>query len=304
MRAFFDIDRSTTDAVTTNSHKEEGPAMANATPPDTKKEMETVTSADGTEIAFERTGRGPPLVLVHGSGVSDHRRWEIAGVRPALAEQVTVYAIDRRGRGMSEDADTYSLEREVEDVLAVVRAIGEPVVLLGHSYGANIALEASLMTDAISGLILYEPAIAVGDHEMSDPDVVARMSSLLEDGHREDALVVFFREIAGFTSDDLDVFRADPSWDDRIAGVHTLPREEHAIGAHELRPDRCSDMTAPTLLLSGGESPERYRDATQAVDDALPNSRLVIFEGQQHVAMNNEPERFVYEVCSFVEDIA
>ena len=276
--------------------------MAKATPPDSEKEMKLVTSADGTEIAVERTGSGPPLVLVHGSGVSDHRRWEIGGVRPALAEHLTVYALDRRGRGQSGDAETYSLDSEVEDVVAVVESIDEPVILLGHSFGANLALEASLITDALSGLILYEPGIAVGDHEMSDPEVVSRMNELLADGEKEAALVLFCREIAGLTPEELDAFRSDPSWGDRVAGAHTLPREEEAFGEHALRPDRFATMTTPTLLLSGGESPQRFRDATKAVDEALPNSRIVTFEGQQHVAMNNEPERFVDEVLSFVRE--
>ena len=277
--------------------------MANVTPPDTGSELETVTSADGTEIAYERTGNGPPLVLVHGSGVSDHRRWEIGGVRPALAEHVTVYALDRRGRGESDDAEVYSLDREVQDVVAVVESIDEPVTLLGHSFGANLALEASLGTTTICGLILYEPGIPVGEHEMGDPAAVSRMNELLADGDNEAALLVFCREIAGLTPEELDAFRSDPSWDDRVSGAHTLPREEQAIGEHELRPDRFSAMTTPTLLLSGGESPQRYKDATKAVDDALPNSRIVRFDGQQHVAMNNEPERFVEEVLSFIREL-
>ena len=264
--------------------------------------METVTSADGTEIAYERTGSGPPLVLVHGSGVSDHRRWEIAGVRSMLAEHVTVYAIDRRGRGQSGDTEAYSMEREVQDVVAVVDSIGEPVTLLGHSYGGNIALEASLATDALAGMILYEPAIPVGDHEMHDPAVVSRMNDLLGAGENEAALLVFYREVVGLTDEELEGFRSDPTWADRIAGAHTLPREQEAFGAHELRPERFATMTTPTLLLYGGESPARYRDATKAVHEALPKSRIAVFEGHQHVAMNDEPARFVDEVLSFVRE--
>ena len=274
--------------------------MANATPPKAEKEMDRVTSADGTEIAFERTGSGPPLVLVHGSGVSDHRRWEIGGVRPALAEHVTVYAIDRRGRGESGDAETYSLDREVEDVVAVVESIDEPVTLLGHSFGANIALDASLRLDSLAGLILYEPGIPVGDHEMSDPEAISRMNGLLSEGKNEEALTVFLREIGGLTPEEIDTYRSDPGWDDRVAGAHTLPREEQACSDHVLRPDRLTTMQTPTLLVSGSESPQKFKAATEAIDDALPNSRIVTFEGEKHVAMNNDPERFVDEVLSFI----
>ena len=265
--------------------------------------METVTSADGTAIAYTQTGSGPPLVLVHGSGVSDHRRWEIGDVLNRLAEHATVYALDRRGRGQSGDGDEYSMDREVEDVVAVVEAIGEPVTLLGHSFGANLALEASFVLDSLSGLILYEPGIPVGDHDIGDPEAIAHMNELLDTGQHEAALEVFLRDIGGLTPDEIDVFRDDPSWDDRVAGAHTLPREELACSNHELRPERLSGMTTPTLLLFGGESPRKFTDVVKAIDDALPDSRVVTFEGQQHVAMNTKPELFVDVVLSFVRDV-
>ena len=277
--------------------------MPDGTPPDEEGGIETVTSSDGTEIAYKRTGNGPPLVLVHGGGVSDHRRWKIGDVLHHLAEHATVYALDRRGRGESGDGDEYSMDREVGDVVAVVESIGEPVTLLGHSYGANLSLEASLVIDSLSGLVLYEPGIPVGEHEIGDPEAIARMNELLADGRNEDALEVMLRDIAGLTLDEIDGFRADPGWDDRVAGAHTLPREELACSEHELRPDRLTEMTTSTLLLSGGESPLKYKDAVNAIDEALPNSRVVTFEGEQHVAMNTSPELFVDEVLSFLREL-
>ena len=113
--------------------------MADASPPDRDTAIETVTSADGTSIAYERGGRGPPLVLVHGT-TADHTRWD--PLRPDFEEHFTVYAIDRRGRGGSGDAAHYELEREFEDVATVVESIDEPVNLLGHSHGALCSLEA------------------------------------------------------------------------------------------------------------------------------------------------------------------
>lgn len=110
--------------------------MAKALPPDKDEELETVTSADGTEIAFERTGSGPSLVLIHGATL-DHRVWELSDVRPSLAEDATVYAIDRRRRGGSGDAEEYEPERGFEDVAAVVESIDEPVIPLGHSAGVT-----------------------------------------------------------------------------------------------------------------------------------------------------------------------
>jgi len=98
--------------------------------------MRTIKSKDGTEIAFEQTGSGPPLVLLPPGGGNDHTRWELGGMRETFARQFTTYAVDTRGLGQSGDADEYTLEREFEDVAAVVDSIKEPVNLLGHSSGA------------------------------------------------------------------------------------------------------------------------------------------------------------------------
>ena len=116
--------------------------------------MEQIISQDGTQIGYERSGAGSPLVLVHG-GTADHTRW--APVLPALNRHFSVYAIDRRGRGASGDAAAYTLEREFEDVTAVIEAIGGPVDLLGHSFGAVCALAAATRTPGVRRLVLYEP---------------------------------------------------------------------------------------------------------------------------------------------------
>jgi len=265
----------------------------------TENEMETVISEDGTKIAYKLTGSGPPLVLLHGSGVSDHRRWEIAGVRPSLAEHFTVYAIDRRGRGMSGDAEEYGLKREVEDVVAVIDNIDQPAALLGHSFGALIALESALQTSGISKLILYEPPISADGQKLTSDEVIADMNALLDEGKNEQALILFFQEIGGLTPEEIETFRTNPGWQDRINGAHTLPREEQAIAGYEFHPARFAEIAIPALLITGGESPDIYRNATKAVHEALPNSRISIFEGEKHVAMNNVPDRFIEEVVTF-----
>ena len=265
----------------------------------TQNEMKTVTSEDGTKIAYKITGSGPPLVLLHGSGVSDHRRWEIAGVCPSLAEHFTVYAIDRRGRGMSGDNEEYAFEREIEDVAAVVDSIDEPATLLGHSYGALIALETALRTDDISKLILYEPPISADGQKLTSDEVIAEMNDLLDEGKNEQAVILFFREIGGLTPVEIETFQSSPGWQDRINGAHTLPREEQAIAGYKFHPARFAEITVPTLLISGGESPQIYRNATKAVHETLPDSRISVFEGEKHVAMNNVPDRFIDVVLGF-----
>lgn len=259
--------------------------------------METVTSADRTLIVYERTGNGPPLVLVHGT-TADHTRWE--PVRPSFEEQFTVYAIDRRGRGESGDSAEYELKREFEDVAAVVDAIDEPVTLLGHSYGALCSLEAALRTDNLRELVLYEPPIPVGDHELYAEEVLTEMRSLLEDGENEQALVLFLQEVAMLAPSQVDALRSAPNWPARVKAAHTSYRETQAPATYQLDSDRLAEVTTPTLLLVGGESPPFFRDATKALDRALPNSRIVTLDGQGHVGMNTAPDLFISEVLAFI----
>lgn len=263
--------------------------------------METVTSADGTEIAFERTGSGPPLVLVYGNG-DVHQFWEEGGVRPAFADCYTVYAIERRGRGESGDATEYELEREAEDVAAVVEASDRPVTLLGHSGGALYSLEAALQTDNLRNLVLYEPPIRVGDNELDIEEGVAEMKRLLDDGENEQALVLFLQEVAQLTPDELDELRSAPIWPDMVDAARTLPRELQAIAEYEFDATRFADMTTPTLLLTGSESLQWLKDATKAVNDALPHSRIATLEGEQHMAMHTAPDRFIDVVRTFIQE--
>ena len=270
-------------------------------PPASRNEMETVTSADGTTIAFKRTGSGPPLVLVHG-GACDHRFWELADVRPALADHCTAYAMDCRGVGESGDANQYELDREFEDVAAVVDTIDEPVTLLGHSSGALLSLEAALRTDDLHKLVLYEPPITVGDHRLYDEAVLAEMERLLDEGENEQVLVLFLREIAQSTPEEIAEQRAAPNWRELVDAAHVWPRSVRAVGAYEFDAARFGTMTTPTLLLSGSESPQFLRDVTEPISDALPNSRIVTFDGHGHEAMLTATDRFVDEILAFIQD--
>ncbi len=155
---------------------------------------ENVTSKDGTPIAYRRSGQGPPLVLVHGTA-ADHNRW--APVLPAFEERFAVCAVDRRGRGGSGDSDDYAIQQEFEDVAAVADSLGEPPVLLAHSYGALCALEAALLTRNIRKLVLYDPGIEVAGEEIYAPEVIERLEELLEAGDRDAVVATTMREVAG-----------------------------------------------------------------------------------------------------------
>lgn len=258
--------------------------------------MERVVSTDRTQIAVRRSGSGPPLVLVHGT-TADHTRW--AQVSPGFEQHFTVYAVDRRGRGASGDADTYSIQQEGADVAAVVDWIGEPVNLLGHSYGAVCCLEAALRTDNLRRIVLYEPPIPLGQ-EIVPARTRARLEMLIEQNQREAALLTFFREVVGVPEPQLEGMRAHPAWPGRVAAAHTVARELRIEAEYALDFDRLRDIKTPTLLLLGGDSPAFLQEATRRVDAALLDSRILEWPGQQHIAMDLIPEQFVAAVRSFV----
>jgi pimeloyl-ACP methyl ester carboxylesterase len=259
------------------------------------QEPELVASRDGTPIAVWRSGEGTPLVLVHGA-TADHTRW--APVLPALEARFTVLAVDRRGRGRSGDAPTYSIDREYEDVAAVVEWAGDGVFLLGHSYGGVCSLEAARLTDRIEKLVLYEPPLGfVG----SPPEVVDRLDELLEAGEPEELVTFFMRKVVGVPPEEVDFLRSLPTWQARVAAAGTIPREERSNREYEFEPDRFSDVHVPTLFLLGSESPALFQNAAAAVDAALPSCRLVSLPGQRHAAMDTAPELFAAEVLGFLD---
>jgi pimeloyl-ACP methyl ester carboxylesterase len=272
------------------------PAFSEAAMHEGDLEMEFARSADGTRIGYRRWGAGPPLVLVHG-GTADHSRWR--RIAPELAESFTVLALDRRGRGASGDGPEHSIAREAEDIAAVVDAQGAPADLLGHSYGGLCALEAALRARNLRRLVLYEPPLPVGT--ALDPVVIERVQRLLDAGNPEGALVTFFREVVHVPDHELALMRSLPVWPRRVAAMPTLPRELRAVEAFDLDPARFAAMTAPTLLLLGGDSPPVVRQETEWIHSALPDSRVVELPGQQHVAMDTAPELFLVEVRRFLE---
>jgi pimeloyl-ACP methyl ester carboxylesterase len=259
--------------------------------------MLTIRSKDGTAIAVERSGHGPPLVAVHGT-TADHTRW--APIRADLEKRYTVHAIDRRGRGQSGDSNDYTIDREFEDVAAVVESIGEPVVLLGHSFGALCSLEATLRTSRVARLVLYEPPIPAGVPIYS-ATIIDRLQVLLEQGDASGVVTRFFSEVVRMPAEELRRLHSLPNWAARVASAHTVPRELRASESYILEPDRFAGLDVPTLLLLGGDSPPFFKAAVTAVHDAVTSSRVVVMPGQQHVAINTAPELFLREVFSFLE---
>ena len=259
---------------------------------------QSVASKDGTPITYWKSGQGPPLVLVHGTA-ADHGRW--APVLPAFEEHFTIGAVDRRGRGGSGDSEeVYAIEREFEDISAVVDSLKEPTILLGHSYGALCALEAAPLTANVRKLVLYEPGIEVAGELIYPPAVIERLEALLEVGNRDRVVVTFMREVAGLPPETVESMRSQPTWQALVAAAHTIPRELRAGKAYGLDPERFRDLGVPTLVLSGSESPVALRKAAEAVKEALSDSRMVVMAGQGHTAMDTGSDLFTTEVLRFV----
>ena len=261
--------------------------------------METVTSADGTPIAYERTGSGSPLLLVHGGAAASHSDWE--PVIPQLAECFTVYAMNRRGRGESGDAGAYTVEQEFEDVAAVVGSISEPVHLLGHSFGAVCTLEAALLTDNVVKLILYEPALADEESEIFPEELLQQIDDRLAANDMAGALRVILRNV-GYSDEDIDRLSTEELWRVRLEAAPTITRELRALNAYRFDPDRFSDLNVPTGLVTGSESPPLFQTSTTTLDECLPNSRIITLPRQTHEAVTAAPDLFVEKVAAFLRE--
>jgi pimeloyl-ACP methyl ester carboxylesterase len=256
---------------------------------------QTAISTDGTRIAFGRSGTGDPLVVVHGTG-GDRSRW--SAVLPQLEARFTVYAVDRRGRGASGDGASYAIEREFEDVVAVLATVDEPVILLGHSYGAICSLEAAARADNVRRLILYEPPLPIG-LEIYPPGLIDELQMLLDANEREGLLTTFLTEVVHVPADQLRVMRGLPSWPARLAAAPTIVREVRADENYVFTRQRWRDLETPTLLLMGGDSPPFLTEATKSLHASLPRATLRTMPGQQHAAMDTAPDMFVGEVVAF-----
>ena len=259
-----------------------------------------VTGEDGTPLAYRRSGTGPPLLLLHGTS-ADHRRWQ--PVLPAFEQHFTVYNLDRRGRGGSGDVEPYALEAEFADVIAVVEAIGEPVDVIGHSYGGLCALEAApRLATKLRKLVVYEPPMNVTEVPLAGPDTIDRLEAYLATDDREGLVAAMMTELVGVGPEALARMRSLPPWQGRVAAAPTIPRELRAVYDYRFDPVRFLEIATPTLLLLGGESPENVKAATHAIAAALPNAQTVVLPGQGHVAMDSAPDLFVAEVLRFLSD--
>lgn len=256
--------------------------------------MQRVNSKDGTLIAYEVSGQGPPLLLVHGGGSSPDRWKPIA---PRFENDFTVYRVARRGIGGSGDATDYSIARQAEDMAAVIDAIGEPANVLGHSFGGLCVLEAAVLTTNIRRLILYEPPI-VPMLPRGFPD---RLQAILDSGDREGVWLTINREIVKMPEEEIALQRTQPAHAARLASIHVVVQDARAHEQYTFKPKRFRDLDFPMLLMVGSDSPAWAHESAEAIGSALPYSHIVVMAGQQHIAMDTAPDLFVHEVTQFLK---
>ncbi|GAA0265007.1 alpha/beta fold hydrolase [Halobacterium noricense] len=282
--------------------------------------MHAVTSADGTELGYETHGDGQPLVLVHGTSA---RKESFRDLVPHLADDFEVVTYDRRGRGRSSaseqredaeqasgegrslsnhssgqrpredggaassDSDEYRFEREVEDLRAVVESVGDAPIVLGHSFGGLVALEAAAGLD-IDRLVLYEPSILVGEHH--DGDLAERIRARLADGDRVDAVEVFLDAVGAAD------LLPQPAVAQAAGIVGTVAREIEVVEDYDLDDP---ETGVPTLLVLGEQGPEHLREGVEVLDSALAETERAELAGVGHLGINTAPEQLADAVHEF-----
>lgn len=245
--------------------------------------MEQTQSADGTTIAYDLSGMGRALILI-GGALSDRS----GGIPLAdrLAPRFTVIRYDRRGRGSSGDTPPYAVEREIEDLEAVINATGGAVVVYGHSSGGALALEGAIRGLPIARLAVYEPPYMLdGDRAAPPADLGERVRELVSSGRRGEAVKAFLVEAVGMPAETVGGMERSPGWPSMEALAHTLAYDFAVMGDDNTLPtERLATIRIPTLALDGGASPDWARRSVAALASAIPGARHLSLEGQTHGA--------------------
>ncbi|MET7622175.1 alpha/beta hydrolase [Streptomyces sp. NPDC005408] len=241
--------------------------------------MDKTRSSDGTDIAFDRLGEGRPVILVSGATCT---RAVHAPLAELLAADFTMLNYDRRGRGDSGDTLPYGVEREIDDLGAVIAAVGEPAAVFGNSSGAVLALRAAADGLPITKLALWDPPFMVDDDApRRQREYVTQLTALLDAGRRGDAVALFMTTI-GLPHEMISGMRQSPMWPGLEALAHTLAYDAAVMGDSTLPTDLAASVRIPALILTGSDSGAWAANAAQALTSALPTAQHRTLDGQNH----------------------
>ncbi|MFD7996400.1 alpha/beta fold hydrolase [Streptomyces mexicanus] len=241
-------------------------------------------SRDGTPLAYHRTGRGPVVVLVSGAMSTGATAAPLAA---ALSDRFSAVVYDRRGRGESGDTPPYAVEREVEDLAAVIDAVGGDAALYGMSSGGALALRAAASGLPVRRVAVYEPPFEVrSDRAQERAAYTDALTRALAEGRRGDAVELFLR-VTGLAEQMIANARRSPMWPGLEAVAPTLAYDDAVLGAGPVPRELLASLTVPVLAVAGGASPESMRTAARQVAEAAPQGTYRVLEGQTHAV---EPE--------------
>jgi pimeloyl-ACP methyl ester carboxylesterase len=246
-----------------------------------RTKIPTVTSKDGTRIAYDKVGHGPVAILILGALNS---RKSGANLAKLLASRFTVISYDRRGRGDSTDAAPYSPRREVEDVAALIDEAGGPVCLYGHSSGAALAIMAAAkLGRQVKRLAVYEVPYALdAPARKAARDYDRKLKELLASKRDGDAVALFIKAV-GVSDKQIQAIKKMPVWRGLVSMAPTLAYESAVLGkGHSLPASLLAGITTPTLVMHGSAGAPSMRDAAKALSQALPNAQLRTLAGQKH----------------------
>jgi pimeloyl-ACP methyl ester carboxylesterase len=242
--------------------------------------MKMIKSHDGTSIAFEQGGKGLPIIFVFGA-FNDHKR--AVPLASTLQQRFTTYVYDRRGRGSSGDNQPYAVQREIEDIDALITEAGGSALVFGHSSGATLALHAAASGSNITEMVLYEPPFDVdGSRPRPPADLAGQIAQLVSCGRRGDAVELFQLKGVGMPEEVVVQLRNAPSRSALEAVAHTLVYDVLITGDLSLPTDLIGSVATPTLILAGDASPPFMQSAARAVADVLPNGQHRLLPGQTH----------------------
>ncbi|OLT19127.1 alpha/beta hydrolase [Actinomadura sp. CNU-125] len=243
--------------------------------------MYSTSSKDGTFIAYDKVGEGPPLILVEGALNDLSTTLPLAA---QLKNDFTVYAYDRRGRGASGNTDPYSVERELEDLDGVIAAAGGSALVFGNCSGGVLALQAVAAGLDIAGLAMFEPPYIVPGTRYRPPDYGERLAALLASGRKEDAVEFFMRFDAVLPDEQISMVRGSPMWPALADLAPSLDNDAAVLGDSVMPPaDWIASIKVPTLVVDGGNSNSWARESVRVLAESLPGGRRVTLEGHDHV---------------------